>query len=279
MRQISSVPDFQNWRRGISGTLGFVPTMGTLHEGHLSLVKESVNSSDNTVVSIFVNPTQFGPGEDLAAYPRNLDKDLFALRELDVSVVFLPSEMEMYTPGHSTYVQEEGVSIGLEGNSRPLHFRGVTTIVAKLFNLVQPSSAYFGRKDAQQLRVIRKMVDDLNYNIKIVDCPTVRNKNGLALSSRNEYLTPDERQRATIIYSSLLAGKALFDSGERDANLIRNTIEAGIREEPLAKVDYVSVADDKFLTELSDEIPADALVSVAVFFGKTRLIDNITLHQ
>ncbi|NOZ09282.1 MAG: pantoate--beta-alanine ligase [FCB group bacterium] len=278
MELIRNVRECQLWRRGVSGSVGFVPTMGALHDGHLSLVRASILACDLTVVSIYVNPAQFGPGEDLGAYPRTLEMDLQALRDLQVSAVFLPADGEMYPPDYSTFVMEEQLSARLEGQSRPGHFRGVTTIVSKLFNIIRPDYAYFGRKDAQQLRVIRKMTRDLNYNIDIVACPTVREPDGLAMSSRNQYLTENERRRAAVIFRALSDGKALFENGERNAHLIRNAVIARISAEPLAKIDYISIADDASLIEFEGEITADALVSVAVFLGRTRLIDNITLR-
>ncbi len=277
MELIQSVRECQLWRRQITGSVGLVPTMGALHDGHLSLIRAAVRACNHTVVSIYVNPTQFGPREDLSAYPRTLERDLSALRNLQVSAVFLPEDREIYPDDYSTFVSEGELSLRLEGQSRPGHFRGVTTIVSKLFNIFRPDYAYFGRKDAQQLRVIRKMTKDLNYDITIVDCPTVRDINGLALSSRNQYLTKNEQLRAAVIFRALSEGKELFEKGERNAGILRKVIEARILTEPLAKIDYISIADDVSLTEFEGEITADALISLAVFFGPTRLIDNLNL--
>lgn len=250
--------------------------MGYLHEGHLSLVRQARAANDRVAVSIFVNPTQFAPTEDLSTYPRNLERDLALLRAEQVDLVFTPDNQTIYPPQFQTYVTVEKVSKGQEGRSRPTHFRGVATVVAKLFNIVQPTRAYFGQKDAQQTVVIRRMVQDLNFNLELVIGPTVREADGLALSSRNVYLTPAERAAATVLYRGLLKVQHRFQQGERHAETLRQLLRDTIQAEPLARLDYVSLADGTTLEEL-DTVDRPALVSLAVFFGKTRLIDNIVL--
>jgi len=250
--------------------------MGYLHEGHLSLVRGARADDDVVVVSIFVNPTQFGPQEDYKRYPRDLDRDLALLREERADVVFMPPVEEMYPEGFSTYVEVSGVTEVLEGAHRPGHLRGVTTVVAKLFVIVQPHRAYFGRKDAQQLVVIRKMARDLNMDVAVVGLPTVREPDGLAMSSRNAYLSPGEREAAPVLSRSLRLAEELWGQGERDATVIRQRMNDLIAAEPLARVDYVSVADAESLREL-DRIEGHALVSLAVRIGGIRLIDNVTL--
>ncbi len=276
MHVATTVAEMRGLRRGMDGDAGFVPTMGYLHEGHLSLVRAAREANPNVVASIFVNPTQFGPGEDFERYPRDEERDLSLLRDERVDAVFMPSVEEMYPDGASTFVVVEGITDVLEGAHRPGHFRGVTTVVAKLFNVVQPTRAYFGRKDAQQLAVIRKMMRDLRRDIEIVGLPTVREPDGLALSSRNAYLSPEERIAAPVLSRSLQRTKELFDSGERDAEALRSAMNKLLGAEPLARVDYVSVADTETLREL-EAISGSALVSLAVRIGATRLIDNVTL--
>jgi len=256
--------------------LGLVPTMGYLHAGHLALVKRARGENETVAVSIFVNPTQFGPNEDLAEYPRDMKRDLRLLEEEEVDLVFAPEPQEMYPLDFSTYVQVERVTEQLEGASRPGHFRGVATVVAKLFNSIQPDRAYFGQKDAQQLRVIRKMVDDLNMPVDIRAVPIVREKDGLAMSSRNVRLSPPERTAALVLSRALDAARALYDDGAREAQRLRDAMRAELAREPLAKPDYVSVADAETLRELGT-IDRPALVSLAVRVGPVRLIDNVTL--
>ncbi len=253
---------------------GLVPTMGYLHEGHLSLVRRARAENDRVAVSIYVNPTQFAPTEDLATYPRDLQRDLSLLEAEGADLVFTPSDAGMYPPGYQTYVTVEEVTRPLEGASRPTHFRGVTTIVAKLFNIFQPARAYFGQKDAQQTVVIRRMVEDLNFNLQVVICPIVREADGLAMSSRNAYLSPAERAAATVLYRALSAAKAAFEAGERDGDALRRLMEETVAAEPLARLDYASVADPNTLAELA-RVEDAALFSMAVFIGKTRLIDNM----
>ena len=276
MKVISTVAEFKEVRRKIRGTVGFVPTMGYLHEGHLFLARRAKAKNDVSVVSIFVNPTQFGPKEDFARYPRDPDRDLALLEKERTDLVLMPPVEEMYPPGISTWVDVEGVTKRLEGAARPGHFRGVSTVVAKLFNIVEPARAYFGQKDAQQVVVIKKMVTDLNMNLEIVVAPTQREPDGLAMSSRNVYLNPEERQAAVVLWRSMNLAKGLWQEGERDAEKLRNEMVALIKKEPLARIDYVSMADPETLDELS-QIKGSALVSMAVYVGKTRLIDNMTL--
>lgn len=259
-------------------TWGFVPTMGALHEGHLSLVRCARAENSRVAASIYVNPTQFAPTEDLDAYPRQLERDLELLRAEGVDLVFTPSDTEMYPPGFQTYVSVENVTRVLEGASRPTHFRGVATVVAKLFNIVQPTRAYFGQKDAQQTVVIRQMVRDLNFPVDVIVCPIVREPDGLAMSSRNQYLHGETRTAATVLYRALMAVQSAFEHGERNAETLRALMRDTIAAEKLARLDYVSVANPDTLQEL-DTIADSALCSLAVFFGKTRLIDNIILEE
>ena len=276
MRTISSISEFKEFRNTLSGTIGFVPTMGALHNGHLSLINNSNQTCDYTIVSIFVNPAQFSKNEDLSTYPKPLDKDLVLLNKFKIDAILLPSNDVMYPKGFSTFVNENIVSMGLEGKSRPSFFKGVTTIVAKLFNIVNPTHTFFGEKDAQQLRIIQKMVKDLNFSIQIVPCQIIREENGLAMSSRNEYLSTKSRQSASIIYDSLKHGLSLLENGERNPNIIREEISKVIQIEPNAKVDYISVSDNLSLEEINGEITGEVLVSTAVYFDDIRLIDNIT---
>ena len=278
MKVISTVAEFKEARRKIRGTVGFVPTMGYLHEGHLFLARRAKAENDFSVVSIFVNPTQFGPKEDFARYPRDPDRDLALLEKERTDLVLMPPVEEMYPPGISTWVDVEGVTKRLEGAARPGHFRGVATVVAKLFNIVEPARAYFGEKDAQQVVVIQKMVTDLNMNLEVVVVPTLREPDGLAMSSRNVYLNPEERQAAVVLWRSMNLVKGLQQKGERDAEKLRNEMVALIKKEPLARIDYVSIADPTTLDELS-HIKGSALVSMAVYIGKTRLIDNLILGE
>ena len=276
MRSASTLDDLWTTRLSFSGTVGLVPTMGFLHEGHLSLIRRAREECDHVVVSIFVNPTQFGPKEDLSKYPRDLDRDLKLIEPLGTDLVWIPSAEIMYPKGYQTWVEVEAITNPLEGAMRPGHFKGVTTIVAKLFNGVQPHKAYFGQKDAQQVAVIRQMTRDLNFPIEIVVCPTLREADGLAMSSRNVYLDPEQRKAATVLFRSLGAGKELYEGGERNAEKIRGKMKEVLAGEPLAEPQYVSCADYDTLEEL-EEIKGKALLSMAVFIGKTRLIDNFIL--
>jgi pantoate--beta-alanine ligase len=249
--------------------------MGYLHEGHLSLIRQAREQCDQVVVSIFVNPTQFGPKEDLSRYPRDLERDM-RLIEPYTDLLWNPTPEIMYPEGYQTWVEVETMTRPLEGAMRPGHFRGVTTVVAKLFNAVQPDKAYFGQKDAQQAAVIRQMVRDLNFPIEIVVCPIVREPDGLAMSSRNVYLDPQQRQAATVLSRSLREARKAYDTGERDAGVLRKIMKDVLSSEPLAEVQYVSCADYETLEEL-EAINRKALLSMAVFIGKTRLIDNLVL--
>jgi pantoate--beta-alanine ligase len=255
-------------------TWGFVPTMGYLHDGHISLVQRARNENDRVAASIYVNPTQFAPGEDLDSYPRALDRDLELLEAEGVDLVFTPANNMMYPPGFQTYVTVTEITKLLEGSSRPTHFQGVTTIVAKLFNIIQPTRAYFGQKDAQQAIVLKQMVSDLNFDIELIICPIIREANGLAQSSRNKYLSAEQRERATILNRALLKTQSAYLSGERNGEKLRQIMRSMIDQEKLATIDYVSVADPKTLIEL-DDVAGEALLSMAVFFGNTRLIDNL----
>lgn len=270
--------EMQEWRRAHPATLGFVPTMGYLHDGHLSLVRRAREENDLVAVSIFVNPTQFGPNEDYERYPRDEERDLALLREAGVDAVYLPTPAVMYPPGYETYVTVERVSQRLEGERRPGHFRGVATVVLKLFNATQPTRAYFGRKDAQQLRVLQAMVRDLDLPVEIVPCDIVREPDGLAMSSRNVYLSPEQRSAATVLYRALTKAKQAYDDGERDADTLRELVRGTIAAEPLAEIDYVSLADDVTLEELEGRVERPALLSLVVRFGQTRLLDNVELR-
>ncbi len=257
-------------------TWGFVPTMGALHEGHLSLVRRARAECDRVAVSIFVNPIQFNNPADLATYPRTLERDCALLEAERVDLVWAPDEAIMYPPDFQTYVTVENLTQPLEGAHRPGHFRGVTTVVAKLFNVVQPHRAYFGQKDAQQALVVKQMVRDLAFNLEIVVCPIVREADGLALSSRNVRLNPAERSAATVLSRALRAAVAEWEAGRRDADHLRRTMAEVIAAEPLARAEYVSAADPHTLEELHGEVEC-ALLSMAVFVGETRLIDNMTV--
>lgn len=269
MRQLRADSAGQTW--------GFVPTMGYLHQGHIALVHRARAENDWVAASIFVNPLQFAPTEDLSSYPRNLQRDVEMLVDAGVDVLFTPNDALMYPPGFQTQVMVTAVSQPLEGASRPTHFQGVATVVAKLFNIVQPTRAYFGQKDAQQTLVLRQMVRDLNFNLELIVCPTVREADGLAMSSRNAYLSPEQRHAAPVLYRALSQAQTAYTQGERNAATLRQLCQHAIATEPLARLDYISVADPSSLAELEQVGPAGALVSTAVYFGKTRLIDNVIL--
>ena len=257
--------------------VGFVPTMGYLHEGHESLIKKASEENDRVVVSIFVNPIQFGPKEDLASYPRDLDRDSKVCERAGANLIFHPENEEMYHEDFCTFVDMNGLTKELCGKSRPIHFRGVCTVVNKLFNIVSPHKAYFGQKDAQQLAVIKRMVRDLNIDVEIVGCPIVREEDGLSKSSRNTYLSTEERQAATILNKSLVKAKELIALGERNADKVIKTIEEIIALEPLAKIDYIQIVDSLSI-EPVEVLEKSVLVAIAVFIGKTRLIDNFTFE-
>lgn len=262
----------KEWKKqGLS--VGFVPTMGYLHEGHASLIKAAKAGNDKVVVSIFVNPMQFGPTEDLASYPRDLQKDSQLCDSLGVDIIFHPEPEEMYHENFSSYVDMSVLTEELCGLSRPVHFRGVCTVVNKLFNIVQPDRAYFGQKDAQQLAIIKHMVDDLNMDVEIIGCPIIREEDGLAKSSRNTYLSAEERQAALILSKSIFLGKKMAEEGETDADKIVAAMKENIETEPLAKIDYVKAVDGLTMQQI-DTVKKPMLVAIAVYIGTTRLIDN-----
>ena len=278
MRIVESIKEVRatvkEWKaKGLK--VGFVPTMGYLHEGHESLIKKASEENDRVVVSIFVNPIQFGPKEDLSTYPRDLERDSKVCESAGADIIFHPENEEMYFKDFSTFVDMNGLTDGLCGKSRPTHFRGVCTVVTKLFNIVAPDRAYFGEKDAQQLAVIKRMVRDLNIDVEIIGCPIVREKDGLAKSSRNTYLSVEERNAATILNKSLTLAKEKIQAGERDSEVIIKIIQEIINSEKLAKIDYIEVVDSLSMEKV-ERIEKSVLVAIAVFIGKTRLIDNFT---
>ena len=278
MRVVEKVNDVRatvkEWKaKGLK--VGFVPTMGYLHEGHESLIRKASEENDRVVASIFVNPIQFGLKEDLSTYPRDLDRDSKVCGRAGADIIFHPENEEMYFEDFSTFVDMSGLTAGLCGKSRPTHFRGVCTVVTKLFNIVAPDRAYFGEKDAQQLAVIKRMVRDLNIDIEIIGCPIVREKDGLAKSSRNTYLSVEERNAATILNKSLTLAKEKIQSGERNSEVIIKLIEEILNSEKLARVDYIEVVDSLSMEKV-ERIEKSVLVAIAVFIGKTRLIDNFT---
>ena len=278
MQVVTTFEELYESRPDFAAPFGLVPTMGFLHEGHLSLVRRARGECASVGVSIFVNPTQFGPDEDLGDYPRDLDADIARLEREGVDLLWVPAVEELYPPGAPTWVEVEDLTQPLEGERRPGHFRGVTTVVAKLFNAFQPHRAYFGQKDAQQAVVIHRMAEDLRYPLKIVICPTVRESDGLAMSSRNSYLSSEERVAAGILNRALSSAADDYDAGERDAEILRTHMLEKLASEPLARTQYVSVADPETLEELHGKM-SNALLSMAVFFGDTRLIDNIILGR
>ena len=260
-------------------TIGLVPTMGALHEGHLSLVRESRRMCDVVVVSIFVNPAQFGPGEDFEKYPRNLTNDTALLTDYNVDYIFAPTVEEMYPKGFATYVNVEGLSEQLEGGSRPGHFRGVATVVTILLNAIRPDFAFFGQKDAQQALIIRRLVKDLAFDTELVILPTVREDSGLAISSRNLYLNAEEQTAAAVIHQALIRAKTAYKEGERSAGRLEILVRSTIELEPRARVDYVTVVDAETLEHLERLDDRPIMIAVAVFIGKTRLIDNTVLNK
>jgi pantoate--beta-alanine ligase len=276
MKILETIAALKAERGRLGGSVGFVPTMGYLHDGHLELVRRARAENITVIASIFVNPSQFGAQEDFTSYPRDTERDLAMLEEENVRLVFMPTVEEMYPQGFSTWVDVEKVTERLEGESRPGHFRGVTTVVAKLFNIVQPDRAYFGQKDAQQLAVICKMVSDLELNLDIVAVPTVREPDGLAMSSRNINLTAEERKAALVLWKSLCLARGHWEQGQRDVASLRQEMASLIEHEPFASIDYISIADPETLEEI-DVIDRPALVSLAVRIGGTRLIDNTML--
>jgi pantoate--beta-alanine ligase len=278
MKIVESIAAFRAERAALVGTIGFVPTMGYLHEGHVSLMRQAAAENDHVVVSIFVNPTQFGANEDFSAYPRDIDHDVSVLRDAGVDLLFTPPVSEIYPKNFQTYVDVTQISTMLEGAHRPGHFRGVATVVAKLFNIVQADRAYFGEKDAQQVRVIRRMAEDLAFPVEVCIVPTVRAPDGLALSSRNVYLTPEQRLAAPVLYHAMEAVKAEYMAGERSPDVLRARALAVLHTEPHTQVEYVSLADSETLVELHTPIIDPALLSMAVKIGRARLIDNVTLE-
>ena len=263
----------KEWRaEGFS--VGLVPTMGYLHEGHKSLIDKAVRQNDKVVVSVFVNPIQFGPTEDLATYPRDIERDAALCENAGAALIFHPEKENMYFDDFCTYVDMDNLTKGLCGKSRPTHFRGVCTVVSKLFNIVQPDRAYFGQKDAQQLAVVRRMVRDLNFDLEIIGCPIIREEDGLAKSSRNTYLSAEERKAAVVLHKSLEKGERMLRGGEKDAEKIKQAIREVILAEPLAKIDYVEVVDFDTL-ESVETADGEVLTAIAVYIGKTRLIDNV----
>ena len=279
MKVVSTIQEVRElvkeWKRN-GESVGFVPTMGYLHEGHGSLITKARENNDKVVVSIFVNPMQFGPSEDLESYPRDLDKDSKFCESLGADLIFHPEPEEMYHDDFSSYVDMSVLTEELCGLSRPVHFRGVCTVVNKLFNIIQPDNAYFGEKDAQQLAIIKHMVQDLNMDVNVVGCPIVREKDGLAKSSRNTYLSVEERQAALILSKTIELGKKLVAEGEKDADVLVAKMKANIETEPLAKIDYVKAVNGLTMQQ-QKEIKAPMLVAMAVYIGKTRLIDNFIL--
>lgn len=263
-------------RAKLPDPVGLVPTMGFLHQGHLSLVERAAKDCKSVVVSIFINPTQFGPQEDYGAYPRDISKDLELLERSNVDLVWIPKNEDMYPSGYQTWVEVDDLTRPLEGKMRPGHFKGVATVVTKLFTGVQPDRAYFGQKDAQQCLVIKRLVTDLNFPIAVVVCPIVRERDGLAMSSRNVYLNPEERRAATVLYKSLIIAEEAYQNGENNAEQIRRIIHKMIDEEPLASIHYISCANPDTLEEFSGSF-SRALLSMAVKFGNTRLIDNLLI--
>lgn len=262
----------KQWKRE-GKSVGFVPTMGYLHEGHGSLIETARRENDKVVVSIFVNPMQFGPSEDLASYPRDLEKDSKLCESLGVDLIFHPEPEEMYHPGFSSFVDMTVLTEELCGLSRPVHFRGVCTVVSKLFHIVQPDRAYFGQKDAQQLAVIRHMVEDLNMDLEIVGCPIIREEDGLAKSSRNTYLSPEERKAALVLSRSIALGQKLVEDGEQDAGRVIAAMKEMIEKEPMARIDYVKAVDGRTMQRITN-VQKPMLVAIAVYIGSTRLIDN-----
>ena len=280
MKIISTVAEtraiIKEWKKnGLK--VGLVPTMGYLHEGHLSLIKKAVSENDRVVVSIFVNPTQFGPNEDYETYPRDIDKDSALCESAGADIIFHPEASEMYPKGACTYVNMTGLTDALCGKSRPTHFQGVCTVVSKLFNITTPDNAYFGQKDAQQLAVIKRMVKDLNFDINITGCPIVREEDGLAKSSRNTYLNKEERKAALVLHRAITCGQSLVNNGERNASVVINRMKDIINAEPLAKTDYVEIVDMNTMESVS-VIKGEILCAIAVYIGKTRLIDNFIVN-
>jgi pantoate--beta-alanine ligase len=278
MKVVTTLAELRDVRAVLPNPFGLVPTMGYLHQGHLSLVRQACTECASVGVTIYVNPTQFSANDDLTSYPRDFDRDLSLLEAEGVDLVWAPTDEEMYPPDFQTWVEVESLTRILEGIHRPGHFRGVTTVVTKLFNATQPDKAYFGQKDAQQAAVIRRMVQDLNFPLEVVVCPTVREPDGLAMSSRNSYLDAQQREAAGVLYRALTAATRTYDAGEHNAEVLRNVMSEALSTEPLARAQYVSVADPDTLAELDGTVEC-ALLSMAVYVGKTRLIDNMVVED
>ncbi len=281
MRIITTIDEMKKEARDLrfrGRGIGFVPTMGYLHEGHLSLVRKSIVATDVTVASIFVNPTQFGPDEDFEQYPRDMERDTQILDEMGVDIVFCPKAEEMYPKGYKTYVELPELQTKLCGQSRPGHFRGVCTVVLKLFHIIQPDKAFFGQKDAQQAIILKKMAKDLNMDVAIEILPIIRHGDGLAMSSRNTYLDEKGRKAASCLWRSLSAARTMFERGERDAQKILQEIRDILQQEPMARIDYAEIVDTEELNPLSS-IDGEALIALAVYIGRVRLIDNILVRQ
>ena len=276
MKIIKSASEFIDWRRAVASSVGFTPTMGALHDGHFSLIKSSKKNCSKTVVSIFINPTQFSPNEDLSSYPSTLNADIKTLKKFKTDILFLPTKKEMYEKVSSVQIKPTGLFTKLEGSSRPHFFHGVATIVAKLFNVVQPTHTFFGEKDAQQLRVIKQLINNMNYNIFLISCPTIRNQEGLALSSRNIYLSKKEQQEAANFYKSLLLIKSALDCGETDSKILKDLFKKNINIYKNIKLDYISIALSNGLKEVVKVGSQKILVSSAIYYKNVRLIDNFT---
>ena len=275
MKIVRTILEFNNARNSLSDSIGFVPTMGALHDGHLSLIKESKNNCNYTVVSIFVNPNQFGPDEDFDNYPRTLESDIQKLETLNIDILFLPESNELYPPNHKDSKFQSNLFNILEGTTRPLFFKGVCKVVARLFDIVKPTDAFFGEKDFQQFRIISDMATALKYNINIIPCKTIRESNGLAMSSRNEYLTNNQRDRAGIIFTTLQSGIELINSGQNNKSTIYNKLTNMILSEPIIKIDYLKIVDYNSLKEFNDIIDKKFVICIAVYIDNTRLIDNL----
>jgi len=275
-KTIEEVREYIKKCRNEGLSIGLVPTMGYLHEGHISLMKQA-SENDRVVVSIFVNPMQFGPQEDLSSYPRDFENDSRLCEENGVDLIFNPEPSDMYESDFCSYVDMSMLTEELCGLSRPVHFRGVCTVVSKLFNIITPDRAYFGEKDAQQLAIIKKMVTDLNFNVEVIGCPIIREKDGLAKSSRNTYLSVEERKAALVLSSSIQLGREILADGEKNAAVLVKIMKDYIEKEPLARIDYLKVVDSKTMQQV-ETIDRSVLVAMAVFIGKTRLIDNFTLY-
>jgi pantoate--beta-alanine ligase len=278
IRTISWMKETVRQARAENHVVGFIPTMGALHEGHLSLIRRAKADCSRVYASIFLNPAQFGPNEDLSKYPRTFEHDAEQLNNAGVDVLFAPDAKEIYPAGFRSYVNVDGLSERLEGKSRPGHFRGVATVVLKLFEIVQPRFAYFGRKDAQQVRILQQMATDLNLNVEIVVCPIVREPDGLALSSRNTYLNVEERRAATVLHRALDEARRELNAGSRDALQLQTTIRRVLSNEPLARVDYVNIVDAETFEPVASVYPRPVYALLAVFIGKTRLIDNLLIE-